>query len=57
MNEQAGAFDINEWYMRWEICPNCGLNLRTCGPATNLFPHFMGGCKKAPVTAAEAKEE
>lgn len=45
--EQAAGFDLNYWYAFYNgICPNCGLDLKTCHPMYNLYPHFTAACKE-----------
>jgi hypothetical protein len=37
--------EIWEWYALHDgVCPNCGLDLGTQFPDTNVWPHWTGDC-------------
>ncbi len=63
MNEQKHVpnwehQDIRLWYAYHDgVCPNCGLDMKSCFPLYNIYPHWSAQCKKMPEEKTLLSEE
>jgi hypothetical protein len=47
IGEASTTSTLKDWYVSNKgICPNCGLDFSCVGAEYNLYPHFIGQCKR-----------